>query len=186
MQGKLGPLIFLVTASIHFTSSQAEDPDGQLSHQNELCQSICIGRLAHFTGCCDAVTLFMYKNEKRSSLYGGEEQFGKRMMDMDRFGKRMMDEDRFGKRMVDMDRFGKRMMDEDRFGKRMMDMDRFGKRMMDEDRFGKRMMDMDRFGKRMMDEDRFGKRMMDEDRFGKRRRKRSSSDSEDILEPSRY
>ena len=48
------------------------------------------------------------------------------------------------------------------------------------------MMDMDRFGKRMMDEDRFGKRMMDEDRFGKRRRKRSSSDSEDILEPSRY
>ena len=77
-----------------------------------------------------------YKNEKRSSLYGGEERFGKRMMDMDRFGKRMMD--------------------------------------------------MDRFGKRMMDEDRFGKRMMDEDRFGKRRRKRSSSDSEDILEPSRY
>merc|ERR1712020_492585 len=144
MQGKLGPLIFLVTASIHFTSSQAEDPDGQLSHQNELCQSICIGRLAHFTGCCDAVTLFMYKNEKRSSLYGGEERFGKRMMDMERFGKRMMDMDRFGKRM----------------------------------------MDMDRFGKRMMDEDRFGKRMMDEDRFGKRRRKRSSSDSEDILEPS--
>jgi len=171
MQGrKLGPLIFLVTASLHITSSQGEE-------SNPLCENVCVGNLAKFPSCCEAVTLFMFKSEKR--LYEGDMRFGKRMFD-DRFGKRMFD-DRFGKRMFD-DRFGKRMMDEDRFGKRS---DMF------DDRFGKRMFD-DRFGKRMMDEDRFGKRMMDEDRFGKRRKRSISINDQDEeatnldQKPSRY
>jgi len=108
MQGrKLGPLIFLVTASLHITSSQGEE-------SSPLCENVCVGNLAKFPSCCEAVKLFMFKSEKR--LYEGDMRFGKRMFD-DRFGKRMFD-DRFGKRMMDEDRFGKRMMDEDRFGKR--------------------------------------------------------------------
>merc|ERR1711981_948905 len=100
---------FLVTASLHITSSQGEE-------SSPLCENVCVGNLAKFPSCCEAVKLFMFKSEKR--LYEGDMRFGKRMFD-DRFGKRMFD-DRFGKRMMDEDRFGKRSdMFDDRFGKRM-------------------------------------------------------------------
>ena len=48
-------LIVLVTASLHITSSQGEE-------SNPLCENVCVGNLAKFPSCCEAVTLFMVSN----------------------------------------------------------------------------------------------------------------------------
>ena len=42
----------LVTASLHITSSQGEE-------SNPLCENVCVGNLAKFPSCCEAVKLFM-------------------------------------------------------------------------------------------------------------------------------
>ena len=47
----------LVTASLHITSSQGEE-------SNPLCENVCVGNLAKFPSCCEAVTLFMVSDFK--------------------------------------------------------------------------------------------------------------------------